>query len=76
MIRDTASIQDSPPDTSLGFRKCCEAIRDAVPIEEVWERTKPWYSGKEAPRLAEVIDSQRAMAERVEKITARSSQSA
>ena len=47
-------------------------------LEEIVERTKPWYQnqGKQAPRLAEVIDLQRAMAERVAQITARSSQSA
>jgi len=45
-------------------------------LEEIVDRTEPWYQGKEAPRLAEVIDLQRAMAERVAQITARSSQSA
>ena len=35
MIAPDRSIQNSPPDTSYGFRKCCEAIREAVPIEEV-----------------------------------------
>jgi hypothetical protein len=47
-------IQDSPPDTSYGFRKCCEAIRDAVPIEVVARRyTKlepfggnAWFTGR------------------------------
>ena len=38
MIAPTTIIQDSPPDTSYGFRKCCEAIRNAVPIEEVARR--------------------------------------
>jgi hypothetical protein len=38
MIAPDRSIQDSPPDTTYGFRKCCEAIRDAVPIEEVARR--------------------------------------
>jgi DNA primase len=27
-------LNHSPPDTSHGFRKCCEAIRDVVPIEQ------------------------------------------
>ena len=47
-------------------------------LAEIVERTKPWYQyyGKEAPRMAEVIDLQRAMAERVEGISARSSASA
>lgn len=53
-----------------------EVFRNTQRLEEVWERTKPWYSGQEAPRMAEVIDLQRAMAERVAQITARNSQSA
>jgi hypothetical protein len=28
-------LQHSPPDTSYGFRRCCEAVRDAVPVEGV-----------------------------------------
>lgn len=47
-------LQDSPPDTSYGFRKCCGAINDAVPIEEIARRyTKleplggqAWFSGR------------------------------
>ena len=31
-------LQHSPPETSYGFRQCCEAIRDAVPLEEVARR--------------------------------------
>jgi CHC2 zinc finger len=54
MIRATASIQDSPLDTSYGFRKCCEAVRDVVPIEEVARRYtklepfggKAWFTGR------------------------------
>lgn len=54
MTRDTASIQNSPPDTSLGFRKCCGAVRDAVPIEKVARRYtdlepfggKAWFTGR------------------------------
>jgi hypothetical protein len=26
--------QSSPPDGTHGFRKCCEAIREAVPIQD------------------------------------------
>ena len=47
-------VQDSPPDTSHGFRRCCEAIREAVPIEEVARRYtklerfggKAWFTGR------------------------------
>ena len=38
MIRDTSSLQHSPPSTPYGFRKCCEAVRDAVPVEDVARR--------------------------------------
>jgi hypothetical protein len=31
-------LQHSPPDTPYGFRKCCEAVRDVVPIEGVARR--------------------------------------
>lgn len=42
------------PDSGYGFRKCCEAVRDAVPIEEVASRyTKleplggnAWFTGR------------------------------
>jgi transposase len=48
------TIQASPPGTSYGFRKCCEAVRDAVPIEEVARRYtklepfggKAWFTGR------------------------------
>ena len=53
-----------------------ELFRNTQRLEEIVERTKPWYQGEEAPRLAEVIDLQQAMVERVAQITARSSQSA
>jgi DNA primase len=44
----------SRPDTSHGFRKCCAAIRDAVPVEEVARRCtkleplggKAWFTGR------------------------------
>lgn len=47
-------IQDSLPDTSYGFRKCCEAVRDAVPIEEIARRYiglepfggNAWFTGR------------------------------
>jgi DNA primase len=47
-------LQDSTPDTSYGFRKCCEAVRDAVPIEEVARcytklgpfGGKAWFTGR------------------------------
>jgi transcriptional regulator with XRE-family HTH domain len=53
-----------------------ELFKNTQRLEEIVERTKPWYQGEEAPRLAEVIDLQQAMAERVAQITTRSSQSA
>jgi DNA primase len=42
------------PTNSYGFRKCCEAIRDAVPIEEIARRHtkletfggKAWFTGR------------------------------
>jgi DNA primase len=54
MFAPDRSIQDSPADTSYGFRKCCEAIRDAVPIEEVARQYthlepfggKAWFTGR------------------------------
>jgi DNA primase len=54
MISPQSSIQDSPPETSYGFRKCCEAVRDVVPIEEIARRyTKlepfggnAWFTGR------------------------------
>jgi hypothetical protein len=54
MIRATASIQDRPPGTSYGFRRSCEAVRDAVPIEEIARRYtklepfggKAWFTGR------------------------------
>ncbi len=53
MTAPTPIVQDSPLDTSYGFRKCCEAIRDAVPIEEIARRytdlepfgCKAWFVG-------------------------------
>src|ERR671912_351263 len=47
-------LPDNPPNASYGFRKCCEAVRDAVPIEEVARRYttlepcggKAWFTGR------------------------------
>jgi hypothetical protein len=47
-------IQNSPPDTSYEFRKRCEAVRYAVPIEERARRYtkleslggKAWFTGR------------------------------
>jgi transcriptional regulator with XRE-family HTH domain len=61
-VYETAEVQD--------------LFKNTQRLEEIVERTKPWYQGEEAPRMAEVIDLQQAMAARVETITARSSQSA
>jgi transcriptional regulator with XRE-family HTH domain len=54
-----------------------ELFKNTQRLEEILERTEPWFrSDGEAPRMAEIIDLQRAMAERVEEIKARSSESA
>lgn len=53
-----------------------ELSRTIRRLEEILEPTEPWYQGEEAPKMAEVIDLQRAVAERVEKMRARSSESA
>src|SRR5918994_1578796 len=47
-------VQNSPPGNTYGFRKCCEAVRDSVPIEEVARRYthlepfggKAWFVGR------------------------------
>ena len=47
-------LPDKPLNTLYGFRKCCEAIRDAVPLEEVARRYtdlesvggKAWFTGR------------------------------
>jgi hypothetical protein len=47
-------LQHSPPDTSYGFRKCCEAVREAVPIAEIARRYtkleplggRAWFTGR------------------------------
>ena len=46
--------QHSLPDDTYGFRKCCEAIREAAPIEEVARRYtdleplggRAWFTGR------------------------------
>ena len=48
------SYQSSLPDNTYGFRKCCEAVREAVPIEEVARRYtdlepvggRAWFTGR------------------------------
>jgi DNA primase len=48
------AYQSSSPPNTYGFRKCCEAVREAVPIEEVARRhTKleplggqAWFTGR------------------------------
>ncbi len=45
--------QADPPENTYGFRKCCEAVRDAVPIEDVARRYtdleplggRAWFAG-------------------------------
>jgi CHC2 zinc finger len=47
-------LQHNPRETSYGFRRCCEAIRDVVPIEKVARRYtdlapfggKAWFVGR------------------------------
>ena len=58
--KDQSMIAPDPlyksPNKSYGFRKCCDAIRDAVPIEEVASRYthlelfggKAWFTGRYA----------------------------
>jgi DNA primase len=43
-----------PPESTYGFRKCCEAVREAVPVEDVARRYtdleplggKAWFTGR------------------------------
>jgi hypothetical protein len=47
-------LQHNPQETSYGFRKCCEAIRNVVPIENVARRYtnlapfggRAWFTGR------------------------------
>jgi DNA primase len=47
-------LQHNPQETSYGFRRCCEAIRDAVPLEDVARRYtdlepfggNAWFTGR------------------------------
>jgi hypothetical protein len=56
MTAPTPIVQDSPLDTSYGFRKCCDTVRDAVPIEQHARRYtnlepvggKAWFVGRGA----------------------------
>jgi DNA primase len=46
-------LYNPPPESTYGFRKCCEAVRAAVPIEEIAERYtelrplggRAWFDG-------------------------------
>jgi CHC2 zinc finger len=48
------AYQSSPPDNTYGFRKCCEAVGEAVPIESVASRYtdleplggEAWFTGR------------------------------
>jgi DNA primase len=50
----TQAYQSSSPDKTYGFRKCCEAIQEAVPIEKVARRYteleqlggRAWFAGR------------------------------
>jgi hypothetical protein len=50
----TPIVQNSPPGASYSLGKCCEAIRDAVPLEEVAQRYtelralggRAWFTGR------------------------------
>ena len=54
MTAPTPIVQDRLLDTAYGFRKCCEAVRDAVPLEVVTRRYthlkpfggKAWFVGR------------------------------
>ena len=34
----THFYQPRPPGNTYGFRKCCEAVREAVPVEKIARR--------------------------------------
>jgi hypothetical protein len=46
--------QGDPPENTYGFRKCCEAVRNAVPIEQIARRYtnleplggQAWFTGR------------------------------
>jgi hypothetical protein len=53
-LAPSQAYQSSPPANTYGFRKCCEAIREAVPIEVVARRYtdlqplggEAWFTGR------------------------------
>lgn len=53
MTAPDQAYQSSPPANTYGFRKCCEVVREAVPIEEVARRYtkleplggRAWFTG-------------------------------
>jgi hypothetical protein len=46
--------QGDPPENTYGFRKCCDAVRNAVPIEQIARRYtdleplggQAWFTGR------------------------------
>ena len=51
----SAAVAPTAPGSSYGFRRCCEAVRGAVPVEEVARRhtelrpyggAKAWFTGR------------------------------
>jgi hypothetical protein len=54
MIAPLESYQSSSPHNTYGFRRCCEAVRQAVPIEDVARRYtdleplggRAWFDGR------------------------------
>jgi DNA primase len=50
----TEAYQSNPLDNTYGFRRCCEAVREAVPIEDVARRYtdleplggEAWFTGR------------------------------
>lgn len=53
MLTPPPNIVTNDPHHTYGFRKCCEAVREAVPIEEVARRYtdlepfggQAWFTG-------------------------------
>ena len=54
MVATPTQIITDDPHNTHGFRKCCEPVRDAVPIEEVARRYtdleplggRAWFTGR------------------------------
>src|SRR5919107_2004939 len=52
--RGVMELYSQPPESTYGFRKCCEAVRAAVPIEQVARRYtelrpfggRAWFNGR------------------------------